>query len=315
VTAKTATIVIPTHKRTNLLRNLLESLSHQRTCFPFEVVVVNDGSGGDLGSLEVEFSDLSLKVIDLPRSRGRAYARNEGVRRSSADVLIFVDDDMTVVEEFVQQHLAAHTDPSIVVVGNVLSALEYRSHPLARYVERQGVHKLKRKDVIPAKCARTGNLSLSRALFDKIGMFDEAISMYGEDVDLGMKMASGGGKFVFVEGAISHHHHPPDIDDMMAKMKEYGKYTVPLLVASHPDVRQVIRIHLAEPVRIFQESLILSAKKIGLRIAMTPPFYCLARWVYRRQWLGSLLFPVIDYMRAYNYMRAYWAVRKGRRLC
>lgn len=315
MTAKTASIVIPTHKRPDLLRNLLQSLSRQRGSLTFDIIVVNDGSGGDLSTLEVEFSDVSLKVIDLPKSRGRAYARNQGVRHSAGDILIFVDDDMTVVDEFVQLHLAAHTDPSCVVIGNVLSAPEYRSHPLAKYVERQGIHKLKRKDVIPAKCARTGNISLSRALFDKIGMFDEAISMYGEDVDLGMKMASGGGRFLFVEGAISFHHHPPDLEDMIGKMQEYGRYTVPLLVQRHPEVRQVFRIYLAEPVNLFRESPVLSAKKLSLRMALTPPFYRLARWVYRMGWLGSLLFPVIDYIRAYNYIRGYWQAEKERRTC
>lgn len=310
--ATTASIVIPTHKRPDLLRNLLESLSHQKTVFAFDIIVVNDGSGGDLSTLEVEFSDVSLRVIDLPKSRGRAYARNEGVRHSTGDVLVFVDDDMTVVEEFVQLHLEAHTNPSIVVVGNILSAPEYKHHPLARYIERQGIHKLKRRNVIPAKCARTGNISLARVLFERIGMFDEAISMYGEDMDLGMKMASGGGKFVFGEFAIAYHHHPPDIDDMIAKMQEYGRYTVPLLVERHPEVRQVLRIYLAEPLSPFRESPILSAKKVALRIALTPPLYSLARWIYRRQWLGSLLFPVIDYIRAYNYIRGYWQARKQR---
>lgn len=315
MTAKTASIVIPTHKRPDLLRNLLESLSHQRASPAFDIIVINDGSGGDLSTLEVEFSDVSLEVIDLPKSRGRAYARNQGVRHSTADVLIFVDDDMTVVEDFVQLHLAAHTDPSAVVIGNVLSAPEYKSHPLARYVERQGIHKLKRKDVIPPKCVRTGNVSVSRIFFDRIGMFDEAISMYGEDVDLGMKMGSGGARFVFAEGAISYHHHPPDLDDMIIKMQEYGRYTVPLLVERHPEVRQVFRIYLAEPVRPFRESPILSAKKVAVRIALTPPFYGLARWIYRGQWLGDLLFPVIDYIRAYNYIRGYWQAEKERRAC
>ncbi|MFZ1948242.1 MAG: glycosyltransferase [bacterium] len=308
----TVTVVIPTHKRPEMLRALLDSLSRQRTSRRFEVVVVDDGSGGDLGALEVEFSDITLKVIRLPHSRGRAFARNEGVRRSVGGTLIFVDDDMTVVEEFVEAHVAAHTGDDVVAIGDVLTAPEHRRDPLARYVEQQGVRRLRNKAEIPPKCVRTGNLSMSRAMFGKIGMFDEAIARYGEDMDLGMKLYYGGARFVFAERAISYHHHPPDIDDVIAKMEEYGRYTVPLLVAQHPEIARVIRVHVTQPIRWFRDRPAVLAQKVAFRIGMTPPVYGLARWLYRRQWLGDLLFPVIDYLRAYTYIRAYAETSRDR---
>lgn len=268
-----------------------------------------------MSELEIEFSDIALKVVNLAVSRGRAFARNEGVRNSRGSGIIFVDDDMTVVEDFVEEHAAARTGPDAVVIGNILRAPEFGNDPLARYVERQGVNKLKSREKIPPKCVRTGNVSLSRRLFDRIGMFDEGITRYGEDMDLGMKLGSGGASFVFAEKAISYHHHPPDIDDMMEKMREYGRFTVPKLVAAHPELARVIRIDLAEPARLFRESPALSARKIALRIILTRPFYAAARSVYRMRWLGSLLFPVIDYMRAYNYIGGYRQARKEGSAC
>jgi len=315
VTDDITSIVIPTYRRPDLLRNLLQSLTSQRTTRRFEVIVVNDGSGGDISELEIEFSDISLKVVNLPTSRGRAFARNEGVRRSRGNAIIFVDDDMTVVEDFVAEHSTALADPDMVVIGNILRAPEFGNDPLARYVERQGINKLRSRRKIPPKCVRTGNVSLSRSLFDRIGMFDERITRYGEDMDLGMKLSTAGARMVFAEKAIAFHHHPPDVDDMMEKMREYGRFTVPHLVAMHPELKRVIRIHLAEPVRIFRESPLLSAQKIALRVILTRPFYATAKAVYRLRWLGALLFPVIDYMRAYNYIKGYWLARKEGLTC
>jgi GT2 family glycosyltransferase len=306
--AGSATVIIPTHKRPEMLRNLLKSLRRQRGA-DFEVVVVNDGSGGDLSAIQMEFSDITVKVVDLPESRGRAFARNEGVRSSRGELLIFVDDDMTVVEDFVASHLTAASGPRTVVIGDVQSAPQYKCHPLARYIERQGVRKLRSRQRIPPKCVRTGNLAVPRGIFHEIGMFDEAISRYGEDLDLGVRLAAGGADLVFDPGAISFHHHPPDIEDMVGKMQEFGRYTVPHLVSRHPDLARVLRVDLAEPVRFFAESPILSLKKTALRVILTPPFYRVARWTYRRQGLGRLLFPVIDYIRAYNYIRGYWKAR------
>jgi len=293
-----------------MLRALLDSLSRQTTSHRYEVVVVDDGSAGDLGPLEVEFSDITLRVIRLPRSRGRAFARNEGVRNSAGKILVFVDDDMTVVDRFVEAHVAAHTASEAVAIGDVLTAPEYRRDPLARYVEQQGVRRLRNKQKIPPKCVRTGNLSMSREMFGKIGMFDEAIDRYGEDMDLGMKLYYGGAKFVFADRAISYHHHPPDIDDVIAKMEEYGRYTVPLLVAQHPEIARVIRVHVTEPIRWFRDRPAVVLQKLAYRAGMTPPVYRFARWLYRFQGLGRLLFPVIDYLRAYTYIRAYAETRR-----
>jgi len=312
--ASSAAVIIPTHKRPEMLRNLLKSLSTQRGAV-FEVVVVNDGSGGDLGALQIEFSDISLKVVDLPESRGRAFARNEGVRNSRGPLLVFVDDDMTVVEDFVAAHLAAAAGPRTVVIGDLQSPPAYRSHPLARYIERQGVRKLGSCDRIPAKCVRTGNLAVPRELFNEIGMFDETISRYGEDLDLGVRLVEADAHLVYEPRALSFHHHPPDIEDMISKMQEFGRYTVPHLVTQHPSLARVLRIDLAEPVRLLRERPVLSAKKTALRLALTPPFYRVALLAYRCRWLGRALFPVIDYIRAYNYIRAYRQARADDARC
>lgn len=305
-----ASIIIPTYQRTALLRNLLKSLSVQGTRHKFEVIVVNDGSDPDLGTIEAEFSRISASLVCLGENRGRAFARNEGVRKSKGEIIIFVDDDMTVNEGFVEAHLAMHEAPEDVVIGDVVSPPEYKSHPLARYVERQGIHKLGRTEKIPPKCVRTGNVSLSRYLFDKAGRFSEAIWKYGEDLDLGMKLGYAGANFKFAAGAVSYHHHPPEIEDMIAKMQEYGRYTVPLLARNHPELKRTIKIHIAEPLSLGRENPLLSLEKIGLRLILVSPFYRLALGLYTQKWLGSLLYPVVDYIRAYNYIRAYWQAVK-----
>jgi glycosyltransferase involved in cell wall biosynthesis len=304
-------VIIPTRDRPELLRNLLESLSKQNTSDPFEVIVVNDGSGEDLSSLEVEFSDISLKVVTLEENRGRSAARNAGFRCSTGEILVFLDDDMTVVEDFISRHIQAHTEQMDAVIGDVLSAPEYASRPLARYIERQGVRKLKSRDMIPPKCFRTGNASLSRRLFEQVGMFDDSLKTYGEDLELGMKLSRHGARFVFAEGAVSYNHDPSDIDDMIAKMREYGRFTLPILARTYPDLAEALLIHLAERIQPGRDGLALTLKKIGLHVALTPPFYGIALLVYRFKFLGRLLFPVIDFIRLYNYVTAYWAAQRA----
>jgi GT2 family glycosyltransferase len=212
---------------------------------------------------------------------------------------------MTVVPDFINAHVRAHTGPGLAVVGNIESAPEYASHPLARYIERQGAKKRPGVKELPPRCFRTGNGSLSRKLFTDVGMFDESFSTYGEDLDLAMRLQYRGAKFVFAPDAVSYNHHPPDLDDMLDKVREWGRYTMPILARRHPDLMRSIHVHLAYPVRLGRESLWLSLRKIGVRFAILPPFYRVARLLYRLEFLGGLLFPLIDYLRLYTYLGAY----------
>jgi glycosyltransferase involved in cell wall biosynthesis len=300
-----ASVIIPTFRRQNLLRNLLTSLSKQQTSYRFEVIVVNDAPEEDLSPLETEFSDISLKVINLSEDHGRSVARNTGVRNSTGDVLVFLDDDMTVVETFIEQHMKAHTDPSIAVIGNLHADPEHASDPLHRYLERQGVKKRRSGDVIPPKCFATGNASVSRQMFEKAGRFDETFRTYGEDIDLGMRMHYQGAAFVFAEGAVSYNHGATDLEDLMIRMREWGRFTLPIFTTRHPEVTRDLWIHLADPIRLGRESPVLTLKKVALRIVLTPPFHKLALCLYRLKWLGRLLFPVIEFIRMYNYIGAY----------
>ena len=300
-----ASVIIPTYRRARLLRDTLESLAAQTSRHAFEVVVINDAPDEDLSALETEFSDMGARLISPSRNVGRGIARNLGVRDSSGEIIIFLDDDMTVAPDFIDAHVTAHTEPGLAVVGNIVSAPEYASHPLARYVERQGAKKRKGAPKLPPKVFRTGNASLQRVLFTKVGMFDESFSTYGEDLDLAMRLGDQGARFVFAEDAVSFNHHPPDLDDMLEKVREWGRYTIPVLAEKHPELERAIHAHLAHPARLGKEPLGLSIRKVGARIALQPPFYRLARLIYRCAFLGSLLFPLIDYLRLYNYLGAY----------
>jgi hypothetical protein len=92
---------------------------------------------------------------------------------------------------------------------------------------------------------------------------------------------------------------------MLAKMREWGKDTMPVLAERHPELARIVWAHLATPVRLGDESLSLSLKKMALRFSLNPLFYGIARLIYLMKFLGRHLFRVIDYLRLYNYLGAY----------
>lgn len=102
-------IVIPTFRRPDALRETLEGL--ERLDYPanrYEVIVVDDGSGDETPEI---VRDLQPRYASLvyhgQENGGAARARNQGARLARGEVLIFLDDDMTVPSTLIRQHLAA----------------------------------------------------------------------------------------------------------------------------------------------------------------------------------------------------------------
>jgi GT2 family glycosyltransferase len=89
-------LVIATRDRADRLLRLLDALAEQRDAPSFEVVVVDDGSAdGTVSRVEAHAAGLPFRVHVLrqEQSTGPAGARNRGWRSTSADVVVFTDDD------------------------------------------------------------------------------------------------------------------------------------------------------------------------------------------------------------------------------
>lgn len=115
-----ATVVIPTYRRSHRLRQLLACLATQRGDALARVVVCDDGSPDDTEAVARSFEGrLPLQYCrqdDLGFRAGQA--RNMGIARAVGDVVIFVDDDVLVTDDFVLEHVRAHAAqaaPAIVI--------------------------------------------------------------------------------------------------------------------------------------------------------------------------------------------------------
>ncbi|MFG1890146.1 glycosyltransferase family 2 protein [Micromonospora sp. NPDC049051] len=199
-------VVIPTYQDPQCLALTLKALTRQ-TLSPerFEVIVVRDGGSPD-GYAEalVEGAGLRLRVLELAERRGRSVARNEGVRRAAAPLLVFLDADSWAVPELLERHLTWHGTPgsAAVLIGrrdeiglaDLPAVLAGESDSIARAFPRGG--DLRFGTGLPDDggdwlragwvIAYTHNVSLSRSLFTQVGGYREAFGLsYGmEDVEL-----------------------------------------------------------------------------------------------------------------------------------
>lgn len=101
-------VIIPTHKRDELLQRCLLSLNKCGISIEdsYEVIIVDDGGFINLSAKNKFLMD-NFKLVTLPNNLGQAAAQAAGVQIAKSDVLAFLDDDTEVDENWLSSILYA----------------------------------------------------------------------------------------------------------------------------------------------------------------------------------------------------------------
>ena len=208
------TVAIPNWNGARFLRPCLESLKSQ-SFRDFEIVVVDNGSHDE--SLRV-LADAypEVRVVAWEANRGVAAAFNEGVRQCRTELLALLNNDMELDPGWLGSLVEAlDRDPGAGAAASKILFIDRRTINSAGDFYRRdgipgnrGVHELDRGqyDRPEYVFGASGGASLfRRRLFDDVGLFDEALVSYCEDVDWAWRMQLGGYRCVYVPGAVAYH--------------------------------------------------------------------------------------------------------------
>src|SRR5690606_33997990 len=92
-------VVVPTYNRSTVLHNTLASVARQTAApGPIEVIVVDDGSTQALAPAFLGQFSLPLRCLRQDNA-GATRARNAGAAAATGDLLVFVDDDISLEPE------------------------------------------------------------------------------------------------------------------------------------------------------------------------------------------------------------------------
>jgi GT2 family glycosyltransferase/peptidoglycan/xylan/chitin deacetylase (PgdA/CDA1 family) len=237
-------VVIPTFRRRDRVLHNVAALAGQ-TERDFEVIVVDDGSGdgtpGALRELQVPFP---LTVIEQ-ENLGAGAARNAGVARASGELLLFLDDDMEADPRMLAQHDRSHRDGADVVLGDLPLHPSSPSNLLSAGV---GLWARTRRERLTAPGAEiglgellTGQISISREDYDRVGEFDPSFTREGlfggEDIDFGFRVLKAGLRVVFNPAAISRQYYDVAPSDYLRRAREAGRSDQELIL-KHPELAQ-----------------------------------------------------------------------------
>lgn len=115
-------LVIPTYNKLGRLKLVLESIKYQSTSKKnYEVILIDDGSvdGTKEYLEETQFSFHCQKIFQ--DHKGRACARNTGIKNAQNEIIIFTDDDLILDKEFIQKHIEYHKQKRQIVHGQIIN--------------------------------------------------------------------------------------------------------------------------------------------------------------------------------------------------
>lgn len=207
------TVVIPNYNGRNYLQDCLTSL-FEGSEVP-AIIVVDNGSADESAAMVKERFPM-VKLIALPENRGFSAAVNIGIREAGTEYVFLLNNDTVVLKDTIEELEAAmeRHPKAFSVAAKMLqmknpelidSAGDFycaSGWAFARGKDRKNEAFSKETSVFSA-CA--GAALYRKAVFEKIGDFDENHFAYLEDIDVGYRAKIYGYRNYYAPASVVLH--------------------------------------------------------------------------------------------------------------
>lgn len=276
----TISVIIPTYNRKDSLWRALDSLGQQT--YPMdrlEVVVVDDGSTDETLTIVNKQFPFSFCYLQQ-KNQGATAARNYGAKVSQSEILVFIDDDITISPQALEA-LAEKLDKKtkILAMGTINKRSSGHASVYTPVVLTMADHSLIAHDDVELHCVDCNSelLACKRRDFFDIGMFQDPTKGNGwpnwDDVDFGYRAHLKGFRLIGTSKAIAEHWDYSISNRTMACQRFYraGRSAV-WLFKRHPELQSLIpMLHDKTPLAWGQDSPLLIARKLARQFISTPP--------------------------------------------
>ena len=186
---------------------------------PHEIIVVDNGSADD--SLAwVQKHHPGVRVVALEENVGFGEGNNRGIEQAQHEVVVLVNNDMIVAEDFLPPLLEPFSDGGVFAVSSQITFPEDRRREETGNTQGRiswGFLNLSHDPVLPCHSTRRflpvlwpggGSSAFHRQRFLQLGGFSTLFSpCYVEDTDIGYRAWRRGWKVLLAEESIVLHKH------------------------------------------------------------------------------------------------------------
>jgi len=233
---KTISIVVAIFNRKDELFELLNSLIAQ-TDKDFEVIIVDDGSFVDLLPTVETFKEMLNIQYFKKANSGPGLSRNYGANRAKNDWLVFVDSDVIVEKDYIENIKKNLEKTDCAAFGGADKAhkgfnllQKAISYSMTSVFTTGGIRGSKK--AVTRFQPRSFNMGVNKEIFLKIGGFSEM--RIGEDPDLSMTIWENGYQTAFFDNIGVYHKRRTDLGKFSKQVYQFG-CARPILNQRHPD--------------------------------------------------------------------------------
>ena len=233
---KTISIVVAIFNRKDELFELLNSLIAQ-TDKDFEVIIVDDGSFVDLLPTVETFKEMLNIQYYKKANSGPGLSRNYGANRAKNDWLVFVDSDVIVEKDYIENIKKNLEKTDCAAFGGADKAhkgfnllQKAISYSMTSVFTTGGIRGSKK--AVTRFQPRSFNMGVNKEIFLKIGGFSEM--RIGEDPDLSMTIWENGYQTAFFDDIGVYHKRRTDLGKFSKQVYQFG-CARPILNQRHPD--------------------------------------------------------------------------------
>jgi len=226
-------IVVVTYNNLELTKDCLFSMEKFNNYINCEITIVDNLSEKDSTReflVEYEKKHDHVKVILNSINGGFSYGNNIGIKASTGEIVILLNNDTFVTPNWIE-HLIAHfdVDGTIGMVGPVTNNIGNEAKIDVDYKDTLGLvefakelyEKNKGKQYLDIKVLAFFCVAIKREVIEKVGLLDEAfgIGMF-EDDDYCERAKAAGYKLVCADDVFIHHHLGASFDKEPSKWKQ-----------------------------------------------------------------------------------------------
>jgi GT2 family glycosyltransferase len=204
-------MVIPTYKREKVLCDTIQCVLNQN--FENYEVIIIDQTREHTRETYQFLSRLPSFVRIIPHSPpSLTGARNRGIIEAYAEIVIMIDDDVVLKNDFISEHYKYYYNSDIVAVTGRIEQKKKYVNKIPGFIKNELLQWISPNifcDENEKEAFRLagGNLSVRKTSALQIGLFDENFigTAWGEEIDFSLRLKKLGKKMIYNPRSYIYH--------------------------------------------------------------------------------------------------------------
>lgn len=211
-------IVIPCFNEAENIGKCIDSVKMQQYNSQFEIIAVDNGSTDDTVKI---IKDKGI-ILEHAERKGPAPAKNEGIKKAKGDIIVFIDADCIAHPVWLKNIVEPFRNSEIGCVAGEIVACEPKTRIEHFLIKKKHLSQSVNINHTFLSYAATANAAYRKEIFEKVGLFDEAL-FTGEDADMSWRMQlETNYKVRYSPEALVYHPHETSLKALYKQKKRHA---------------------------------------------------------------------------------------------